>query len=82
MKPLFTKGSKIDPRNYQLISLLPLLSKIIERVVDGQTQEFFSENKIVFTFQSGFRKNYSTTTGLGHLTDKITLDFQKGCLME
>ena len=82
MKPLFTKGSKIDPQNYQLISLLALLSKLIERVADGQTQEFLSENKILFTFQSGFRRNYSTNTGLGHLTDKITFDFQKGCLME
>ena len=82
MKPLFTKGSKIDPQNYQLISLLALLSKLIERVVDGQTQEFLSENKILFTFHSGFRRNYSTNTGLGHLTDKITFDFQKGCLME
>ena len=33
VKPLFKKGSKTDPSNYRPISLLPLLSKVFERVV-------------------------------------------------
>ena len=37
VKPLFTKGSKMDPTNYRPISLLPLLSKVFERVVPDQT---------------------------------------------
>ena len=37
IKPLFKKGSKTDPQNYRPISLLPLLSKIIERIVHHQT---------------------------------------------
>ena len=43
-------------------------------------QEFLSKNKILYRFQSGFRKNYSTNTCLGHLTDKITTRFEKGLL--
>ena len=54
------------------------LSKIIERIIHDQTQEFLSKNKILYRFQSGFRKNYSTNTCLGHLTDKITIGFEKG----
>ena len=38
VKPLFKKGSKTDPSNYRLISLLPLLSKVFERVVLDQTE--------------------------------------------
>ena len=37
VKPLFKKGSKTDPQNYRPISLLPLLSKIIERIAHDQT---------------------------------------------
>ena len=37
LKPLFKKGSKTDPKNYRPISLLPLVSKIIEKVLHDQT---------------------------------------------
>ena len=60
-KPLFKKGSKTNPQNYP-ISLLPLLSKIIERIVHDQTEEFLSKNKLLYRFQLGFRKSYSTKT--------------------
>ena len=75
VKPLFKKGSKTDPQNYRPISLLPILSKIIERIIHDQTQEFLSKNKVLCRFQSDFRKNYSTNTCLGHLTGKITAGF-------
>ena len=75
---LFKKGSKTDPQNYRPISLLPLLSKTIERIVHDQTEEVLSKNKLLHRFQSRFRKNYSTNTCLGHLTDKITTGFAKG----
>ena len=64
IKPLFKKGSKTEPSNYRPISLLSLLSKAFERVVLDQTEEFLSLNKVLYDYQSGFRKNHSTETGL------------------
>ena len=78
VKPPFKKGSNTDPQNHRPISLLPLLSKIIEGIVHDQTEEFLGKNKLLYSFQSDFRKNYSTNTCLGHLTDKITTGFEKG----
>ena len=43
LKPLFKKRSKIDTQSDRPISLLPLLSKFIERNVHGQTKELFQE---------------------------------------
>ena len=40
VKPLFKKGSKTDSQNYRPVSLLSILSKIIERIIHDQTQEF------------------------------------------
>ena len=77
-KSLFKKGSKTDPSNYRLISLLPLLSKVFERVVLDQTEEFLSLNKILYDYQSGFRKNHSTDTSLFFLNDKILEGFHDG----
>ena len=51
VKPLFKKGSKTDPQNYRPISLLPILSKIIERIIYDQTQELLSKSKILYRFQ-------------------------------
>ena len=85
VKPLFKKGSsnpsnyiKTDPSNYRPISLLPLLSKVFERVVLDQTEEFLSLNKILYDYQSGFRKNHSTDTCLSFLNDKILKGFDYG----
>ena len=75
VKALFKKGSKTDPSNYRPISLLPLLSKVFERVVLNQTEEFLSLNKVLYDYQSGFRKNHSTDTCLSFLNDKILKGF-------
>ena len=40
VKPLFKKGSETDPKNYFPISPLPILSKIIKRIIHDQTQDF------------------------------------------
>ena len=75
VKPLFKKGSKTDPSNYRPISLLPLLSKVFERVVLDQSEEFLSLNKILYDYQSGFRKNHSTDTCLSFLNEKFLKGF-------
>ena len=78
LKPLFKKGSTTLPKNYRPISLLPIISKIIERVIHDQTQTFLNENKILLKFQLGFRQNYSTDSCLSYLSHKITTGFESG----
>ena len=71
MKPLFKKDPKTDRSNYRQISLLSLLSKVFERVVLDQAEEFLSLSKILHDDQSSFRRNHSTDTRLSFLNDKI-----------
>ena len=75
VKPLYKKGSKLEPKNYRPISLLPLISKIFEKMVHAQTQLFLDENNILYKFQSGFRVNHSTDTSLSYLNNKIMNGF-------
>ena len=60
LKPIFKKGKKTDPSNYRPISLLPLISKVLERVIHDQTNTFLKGNNLLYNYQSGFRTNYST----------------------
>ena len=80
LKPLYKKEAKTKPKNYRPISLLPLLSKIIERILHNQTQEFLDKNNILYKYQSGFQKHHSTDTCLSYLTDKVKIGFEEGLL--
>ena len=62
--PLFKKGDKTIPKNYRPVSLLPITSKILERVVYEQLVKYLEDNCILHPSHHGFRKNHSTTTAL------------------
>ena len=44
---LFEKGLKTDPKNYRPISLLSLLSKLIEKATCTQTQEYLDKHSLL-----------------------------------
>ena len=69
--PLYKGKSHADPNNYRPISVLSVMSKILERIVYDQVQSYLDERKIIYPFQSGFRKSFSTNTTLLYLTDYI-----------
>ena len=64
LKPQYKKGSRTEPKNFRPISLLPLLSKLIEKTIHDQVQNYCNEKNIFFSFQSGFRGKHLTDTCL------------------
>ena len=67
VKPLYKKNSPLDVGNYRPVSILSIVSKILERSVHLQLSNVLSENNLLFEFLSGFRTKYSTDTCLIHL---------------
>ena len=67
--PLYKNKSKTNVENYRPISVLRIISKIFERVVFNQLNNFLTEHKLLYIFQSGFWSSYSTDTCLIRLTD-------------
>ena len=61
---------------FQIISLLPILSKVTERVVRKQITKFLNDNNIFYKYQSGFRNNHSRDLFLSFLNDKLLKGFE------
>jgi hypothetical protein len=71
VKPLAKNNQPTTVRDLRPISLLPCLSKVLERVVCNQLTKYLEDSDILPMRQSGFRKGHSTTSALADVTDKI-----------
>ena len=76
--PLFKKNKRCDVGNYRPVSVLSVVSKILERAVYTQLEEYLTKKKLLFDFQSGFRNKFSTDSCLTYLTDYIKTQISKG----
>ena len=65
--------------NYRPISILPSISKILERLMYNRLYNFLAEHNIISKKQYGFRENYSTYMAIIDLVDKISnnIDIKK-----
>ena len=71
--PLF-KGKKLDrlqTSSYRPVSLLPLVSKLVERVVQQQMLNFLNETQQLNPYNNAYRKGFSTATALMQISDVI-----------
>ncbi|XP_059054939.1 uncharacterized protein LOC131848983 [Achroia grisella] len=60
------------------ISILPFLSKVLERIVHLQVSYYLEANNILPPFQSGFRKRRGTITALLDVVDNVLAAMDKG----
>ena len=77
--PVFKKDDKTNKNNYRPISLLPPLSKILERLLCDQINSFM-ENKFS-PILCGFRKGYSTQDALLRLLENWRTQLCDKCIV-
>ena len=70
VSPIFKEDLKTDPNNYRPISVLPVVSKLIERVVFNRLYEYLNNNRLLTESQSGFRPMFSSETALLEATNE------------
>ena len=58
--PLVKKGDKSDPNNYRGICLLPILSRVLGRILGTRIRVWAEEMNLLDENQVGFRKGRST----------------------
>ena len=60
-----------DPKSYRPISLLPIMGKIVERVLQPQILNFMENSGQLNSNHHSYRKNHSTVTAMLQLSDAI-----------
>ena len=69
--PIFKKGDQQDCNNYRPISVLFIISKLIEKLLYNRLYKFLNQNKYLYNNQFGFRNHHSTNHALISITEKI-----------
>ena len=68
MKPVFKKDSQTDKKNNRLINILPHISKIYERCINKQLEEYFQA--LLSKYQCGFGKGFNVINTLLPMIEK------------
>ena len=76
--PVFKKGDKENIENYRPISILPVFSKVLERIMYNRLYEYFMNNNLLHENQFGFQINNSTEHAILQFTRDIAQNFDNG----
>ena len=79
--PLLKKGDPLTPKNYRPVALLPILSKILEKVVFLQLVEYLDSNQLLHPNHHGSRGGYNTATALIQMYDQWIEEMEQGKLV-
>ena len=76
--PLLKKGDPIIPKNYRPVALLPIFSKVLERLIFNQLVAYLDRNSLLHPNHHGSRPGHSTSTALIQMYDTWVEEVDKG----
>ena len=79
--PVFKSGNADNVSSYRPISVLPILSKIMEKAVFTQLIEYLEINKLLTNCQFGYRSKRSTESAATLFVDDIRKQVEQGKLV-
>lgn len=71
IKPLYKKNDKEDLANYRPVALIPVFSKVFEKIMYEAVYDFLNKNKILCDEQKGFRKNKNINMAIYDLLNNV-----------
>ena len=76
--PIFKGGDTTKLTNYRPVSILSVVSKVLERLMYNRMFSFIEKYKILYDYQFGFRIKHSTHMALSLFIDKLTHYIENG----
>jgi hypothetical protein len=74
--PIYKAKDKEQLNNYRPISLLPTISKILEKIIHKRLYNFLLTQSIFYPSQYGFRPKHSTTQAIHEFVDETITSFE------
>ena len=68
--PLYKKDDRLNPKNYRPVTIVPILSKVLERIIFNQVTEYLSANQLLHPNHHAFRAGFNTTTAMIQMYDE------------
>ena len=78
--PIHKAETRTERSNYRLISILPVLSKLLERHVANSYVKFLTENNVLSSCQHGFRPHHSCESTLILIYEHLLSNIEKGLI--
>ena len=75
---MFKAGDNLNISNYRPISILPVLSKLLECHVHLALYKYLNQHDLLFKHQSGFRPLHSCETAMIDLVDNLLGNMDNG----
>jgi retron-type reverse transcriptase len=80
IKAIHKQGEKENPSNYRPISLLPVTSKILEKIISRQLLEYLEDNNLINANQYAYRRKTSTEDALIKISELVYKAIDQNCL--
>ena len=78
VNPFFKSGDKDILGNYRPVAILPLFSKVWEKLFYDRLLKFLTNNNVLYNYQYGFRKKHSTEYAVMALQNYVNNAFERG----
>lgn len=75
--PIYKSGDSANTNNYRPISVLSIMSKLLEQMLASRLSDFLFGNNLIYERQYGFRTGCSTLTATCEMVDEIYSSLDK-----
>ena len=76
--PLHKKDDQLNPKNYRPVAIVPIFSKVLERVIFNQMVQYLDQNSLIHPNHHAYRANHNTTTALLQMYDVWVESLERG----
>lgn len=76
--PVYKSAALTDASNYKPISIVPVVSKVLEKVIANQLMIYLENNQFYHSKQFGFCKKWPTEMALCHFIERVKCSLDNG----